>query len=194
MEYKIELINIEDIKEYERNPKLHPLLQIKKIRQSIEKFGFRFPILLNNKEERTIVAGHGRFLAAKELDYKQIPCFFADDMSEEQITAFRIIDNKVSESSYNSEFLMGELKQMEDEHLEILGLTKEDIESISINEEADIHKMSQSAPMFEYRLFFLNEDEFSHFIDLSTKAKEEFQANLSNSLIKLLEKEYGNKA
>ncbi len=64
---------------------------------SINEFGFRVPIIIDTKN--VIISGHTRFKAAKKIGMKDVPCIVATDLSEKQITAFRIIDNKVSEHS-----------------------------------------------------------------------------------------------
>jgi len=65
--------------------------------KSIQAFGFRVPIVINSKN--VIVAGHTRLLAAKELELEKVPCVIADDLTDEQVRAFRLVDNKTSEAS-----------------------------------------------------------------------------------------------
>lgn len=87
-------INIQDIKEYENNPRFNDNA-VDAVAKSIEEFGFKVPIILD--KNNIIVAGHTRLKAAKQLGLNIVPCLVADDLTEEQIKAFRLADNKVGE-------------------------------------------------------------------------------------------------
>lgn len=87
-------ININEIKEYENNPR-HNENAIEPVANSIKEFGFKVPIILD--KNNVIVAGHTRLKAAKRLGLDTVPCLIADDLTEEQINAFRLADNKVGE-------------------------------------------------------------------------------------------------
>lgn len=87
MEYKdLEIVykNIDELKPFKRNPKEHPEVQIKNIAKSIEKYGWRSPLLIN-MNTGDIIAGHGRVLAARRLGIDRIPCIDGSDMTEDQI-------------------------------------------------------------------------------------------------------------
>lgn len=103
-------INIEDIKPYAYNAKKHPTKQIQSIANSIKQFGFRQPVVIDENNE--IIIGHGRFEAAKKLDMKTIPCVKVDDLSEEQIKALRLVDNKTNESEWDMDLLNNELESI----------------------------------------------------------------------------------
>jgi len=90
---KIEYLRIEDIKEYENNIKKHPSFQIKRLSESIKEFGFNQPILID--ENNIILAGHGRYLAAKHLKLETIPTIKIDNLDDNKKRAYRIIDNKI---------------------------------------------------------------------------------------------------
>ena len=64
---------------------------------SIQQFGFKVPLVID--KDGTIVTGHTRLLAAKELGMEKVPCIVADDLTEDQVNAFRLADNKVAEAS-----------------------------------------------------------------------------------------------
>ena len=117
---KPEMISTNDIKPFDRNPKAHPQYQIDIIKKSITEFGFRNPLLLNNSKDKTIVTGHGRFLAAKELNIPQVPCVYADGLSDAQIRAFMIMDNKSSESGWENESLREIIESLKKEDYDIL--------------------------------------------------------------------------
>ena len=85
---------INDIKPYEKNPRKNDEA-VEYVAKSIREFGFKVPIVID--KNGIIVAGHTRHKAAKQLGLKTVPCIIADDLSEEQIKAFRLVDNKTSE-------------------------------------------------------------------------------------------------
>lgn len=93
---EIKYIPINDIKPYKNNPRLNEDA-IPYVMNSIKEFGFKNPIILD--KNNVIVAGHTRLESAKRLDMKEVPVIYADDLTEEQIKAFRLADNKVAEKS-----------------------------------------------------------------------------------------------
>ena len=93
-EMKIEYIPLEKIKPYENNPRINDDA-VKYVANSIKEFGFKVPIIID--ENNVIVAGHTRLKAAKKLGFEKVPCIRADDLTENQIKAFRLADNKVGE-------------------------------------------------------------------------------------------------
>lgn len=106
---EIKEINVSEIKAYSRNVKKHDEEQVKQIANSIKQFGFRQPVVIDKNNE--IVIGHGRVEAAKVLDYDTVPCILADDLTDEQIKALRIADNKLSEKAvWDNDALSEELK------------------------------------------------------------------------------------
>lgn len=110
----MEIINksIKDIKPYEKNPRKNKDA-VDYVAKSIEEFGFKNPIIIDRNN--TIVCGHTRLLAAKKLKLKEVPCIIADDLTEEQIKAFRLADNKVSEfAEWDFDLLNGELDNILD--------------------------------------------------------------------------------
>lgn len=105
-------VNINEIKEYENNPR-HNELAIEPVANSIENFGFKVPIIID--KDYVIVAGHTRILAAKKLGLEKVPCIIANDLTEEQIKAFRLADNKVGEiAEWDFEKLEEELMAIQD--------------------------------------------------------------------------------
>lgn len=105
-------INISDIKEYENNPRNNENA-IGPVANSIKEFGFKVPIILDR--DNVIVAGHTRIRAAKKLGLETVPCVIADDLTPEQIKAFRLADNKVGEiAEWDFTKLEEELKAIQD--------------------------------------------------------------------------------
>lgn len=91
---EIESIKIKDIKPYENNPRRNDGA-VEAVKASIREFGFKVPLVID--KNNVIVCGHTRYSACKELKINEIPCIRADDLTDDQIKAFRIADNKVSE-------------------------------------------------------------------------------------------------
>lgn len=80
---------------------------------SIQEFGFKVPIIID--ENNVIVAGHTRYRASQKLGLDEVPCIISDDLTEAQVKAFRIADNKVSEfATWDEELLAVELEQLSD--------------------------------------------------------------------------------
>ena len=86
---------------------------VDKVASSIREFGFKNPIFID--KNNVVVNGHTRLLASKKLGLKEVPCIVIDDLTDTQIKAFRIADNKTSEyAEWDEELLKLELEQLED--------------------------------------------------------------------------------
>lgn len=107
---KTEQVKVASLIPYPSNPKKHPDEQIALIAGSIKEFGFLVPLVID--AERGIVAGHGRYLAAKKLELIDVPCIRAEHLSPAQIKAFRIADNKSAESAWDEDLLKIELDDL----------------------------------------------------------------------------------
>ncbi len=106
------IMNIGDIIPYENNPRKNDKA-VDAVAASIKEFGFKVPVVIDS--ENVIVCGHTRYKAAKKLKLKDIPCVVADDLTEEQIKAFRLADNKVGElAEWDFDLLAGELDEIFD--------------------------------------------------------------------------------
>ena len=86
--------SITEITPYEKNPRKNDEA-VQYVANSIKEFGFKVPIVID--KNGVIVAGHTRYKAAQKLGIEKLPCVIADDLTEEQIKAFRLSDNKVGE-------------------------------------------------------------------------------------------------
>lgn len=101
---------LEEIKPYEKNPRNNEDA-VQYVANSIREFGFKVPIVID--KDGTIVAGHTRYKAAQELGLETVPCIIADDLTEQQIKAFRIADNKTADkATWDDEMLGDELKDI----------------------------------------------------------------------------------
>lgn len=105
MKLKIEYVDINSIKPYEKNAKLHPPEQIEQIKKSIEQFCMDDPIGIWKDE---IVEGHGRLIACKELGYKEVPIIRLDHLTDEERKAYTLAHNKLT---MNSDFDLGILQE-----------------------------------------------------------------------------------
>ena len=104
--------NIEDIIPYENNPRKNDKA-VDFVANSIREFGFKIPIIIDS--HNVVVCGHTRLKAAKKLGLKEVPCICADDLTDQQIKAFRIADNKVGElASWDEDLLTRELEDITD--------------------------------------------------------------------------------
>jgi hypothetical protein len=115
---------LEDLKPYKNNPKKHPPEQIKKIVNSIKEYGFKIPLVVDKKNQ--IIAGHGRYIAGKQLKLKILPCIIAEDLTQKQIRAFRIAENRTSISGWDYDALSKELEFLNknDFNLDLTGFDK----------------------------------------------------------------------
>lgn len=104
---------IKKLKPYQKNAKKHTKEQVEQIANSIQEFGFTQPVLID--KQNNVVAGHGRILGAKQAGYKQVPTLCLDDLTEEQIKAYRLADNKLNESAWDFNLLDEELSLVEED-------------------------------------------------------------------------------
>jgi site-specific DNA-methyltransferase (adenine-specific) len=132
---KIEIADITSIKPYENNPRKLKDAAIEKVAMSLKEYGFRQPIVVD--KDRIIVVGHTRYRASKKLGFKEVPITIADNLTPEQINAYRIADNRTAEESeWDNELLKMEIKELEakDFKLDLLGFNDEQLNDILFEE------------------------------------------------------------
>ena len=101
---------LDEIIPYEKNPR-HNDEAVEYVANSIKEFGFKVPIIIDRNN--VIVTGHTRLKASKKLGLKTVPCIIADDLTDEQIKAFRLADNAVAEfSDWDFNLLSDELDEL----------------------------------------------------------------------------------
>ena len=123
---KIEKIKIGEIKPYENNAKLHPAEQVEQIKKSILEFGNNDPIAID--ENNVIIEGHGRYLALKELGYKEIEVIRLNHLTEEQKRAYAIIHNKLTiDTGFDFNILGAELTYINEINMSDFGFEDEEI-------------------------------------------------------------------
>ena len=126
-------ISPQELTPYTKNAKIHPAEQVEHIANSIQQFGFRQPIVVD--ADNVVIIGHGRLLAAQKLGLEKVPVVKADDLTEAQIKALRLADNKTNESEWDLEFLDSELLELQgDINMEDFGF---DLENQDIARQID---------------------------------------------------------
>ena len=101
---------INELKPYEKNPRKNDSA-VDAVAESIKEFGFKNPVIID--KDGVIVAGHTRLKAAKKLGLEEVPTIMADDLSEEQVKAFRLADNKTAElAGWDFDLLSEELTEI----------------------------------------------------------------------------------
>lgn len=120
---QIKMLSIDDIVPYEHNPRRNDDA-VGSVSESIKQFGFKVPIIID--KTKTIVAGHTRYKAAKKLKMRTVPCIVADDLTDEQVRAFRLADNRVSElAEWDFDLLDAELENILDIDMSDFGFADE---------------------------------------------------------------------
>lgn len=121
---------LSDVKPYFKNAKEHKEKQIKQVAASIKEFGFNQPLVVD--KDGVLIVGHGRYLAAQALGLQTVPVLEVD-LDHERASAYRLADNKLNESPWDMEIVIGELKELSEQMLDLTGFdenlileTKED--------------------------------------------------------------------
>lgn len=102
---------ISELQPYKLNAKRHPRAQVDGLAESIRRFGFTQPVVID--KEGTIIIGHGRVEAAKKADLTAVPCVVRDDLTADQVRALRLIDNRIAETGWDENLLRQDLKALE---------------------------------------------------------------------------------
>lgn len=166
----IEKINIEDIKEYENNAKIHTPEQIEQIKKSIKEFGNNDPIAID--ENNVIIEGHGRYQALQELGYKEVEVIRLNHLSEEQKKAYMLVHNKLTmNTDFDFELLSEELNNILDIDMNDFGfefsieeLEPDDLEK---EEEEKEDKFIVKVTFDTYQDWLDKEDEFRKLVENS---------------------------
>lgn len=125
----MEIVNkkLDELREYENNPRNNDNA-VAAVAASIKEFGFKVPIVID--AAGVIIAGHTRAKAAAQLGLATVPCIVADDLTEEQIRAFRLADNKTGElAGWDFDKLNAELEELQGMDMSAFGfITSEDVD------------------------------------------------------------------
>ena len=141
---KITEKRLEDIRPYDNNPRLNDKA-VPAVAESLKEFGWQQPIVIDR--DGVIVAGHTRYKAALELGWKTAPCKYADELTPEQVNAYRLADNKTAElAEWDAEKMAEELAKCADFDMSAFGfdmseLTQdEDVEVTDDEYDVQIHE------------------------------------------------------
>ncbi len=139
--------NIAEIKPYENNPR-HNESAIDAVASSIKEFGWKQPLVID--KGNVIVVGHTRWLAAKKLGLNEVPCLIASDLTDDQIAAYRLADNKTNElATWDFEKLKTELESISDIDMSQFGFEEleaslDDVKDDEFDEQGAISETSYS--------------------------------------------------
>lgn len=148
--------NIKELKPYKKNAKKHSKEQVEQIANSIKEFGFTQPVIID--KNNCVVAGHGRILGAKKAGLKQVPTVTLEELTEEQIKAYRLVDNKLNESEWDFSLLDEELGILSDDiDMELFGfdtdMSDEELEKkkieFEIKEKYEVHIICKDEKQME---------------------------------------------
>lgn len=128
---------IKDLKPYKKNAKKHNKEQVEQIANSIKEFGFTQPVIVDKNNE--VVAGHGRILGAKKAGLKSVPTVCLEELTEEQIKAYRLVDNKLNESEWDYSLLDEELENLtEDIDMDLFGFDTRSLKDLFEEESKEV--------------------------------------------------------
>lgn len=145
---------------YENNPRFNENA-IEYVANSIKEFGFKVPVVID--KNNVIVCGHTRVKACERLGIKSVPCVVADDLTEEQIKAFRLADNKTAEiAEWDFEMLNFEIDELKNFDMERFGFNFDEEEKPQTEKERKLQKMELKAfEHYDYIVFvFDNQHDF----------------------------------
>lgn len=156
MSIEVKTFKTSEIKPYENNPRNNDDA-IDPVMESIKQFGFKVPIIID--KNNVVVAGHTRLKAALKLKLDEVPCIIADDLTEEQINAFRLADNKVSEfATWDFELLDIELDNIAID-MSTFGFLNIDILDDELEKQMEYLTQDTKIKKHIVKLTFMNEDE-----------------------------------
>ena len=170
----IQYLSLDKIKPYENNPRINEGA-VDKVANSIEKFGFKNPIILD--KNNVIIAGHTRYKASQKLGLKEVPVIIAKDLSEEQAKAYRLADNKTNEfAEWDENKLNAELFDlMESFKMEEFGFEFDDLNSDDYGTDFDLPDGEKSE--IEQMTFTLHKDQAEFIRNALEYAKKNGFAN-----------------
>ncbi len=120
---EIKQTKIKDIKTYKKNAKKHSKKQIEQVANSIKRFGFAQPLVIDKNNE--IIIGHCRLEASKKLGLTEVPTLKMESLSDEEVKALRLADNKLNESPWDMDLVIEELKGLSDEMIDLIGFDRD---------------------------------------------------------------------
>jgi len=119
----IQNIKLSHIKPYQSNAKKHDKKQITQVANSIKRFGWAQPLVID--KDNNLIIGHARLEAAKQLGLTDVPVLMMENLTEKEVIALRLADNKLNESAWDMKLVIPELKMLDLETLELTGFDKD---------------------------------------------------------------------
>ena len=173
---KIDYVNIDEIKPYENNAKLHPAEQVEQIKQSIKEFGFNDPIAID--ENNVIIEGHGRYIACKELDIKEVPIIRLEDLDDEHKRAYMLVHNKLTmNTDFDIELLIEEL-----DNIFNIDMSKFDFEIEDINMD-ELDSEEEEKKKVNISIIIDNYSDYESIKERLENLAEEINANINMKMI-----------
>lgn len=158
---KVQNMNIEDVKPYENNQRNNDN-GVDAVANSIKEFGWQQPIVVD--KDNVIIVGHTRYKAAKKLKLAQVPVLVADNLSDEQVKAYRLADNKTGEiTDWDMGLLDDELNDILDIDMSNFGFKNDEanVDDIDLSDEIE--------ERFELKVECQGENELSQLFDRLSK-------------------------
>ena len=152
-ELNIKYRPIKELKPYKKNAKKHNKEQVEQIANSIKEFGFTQPVIIDKHD--CVVAGHGRILGAKKAGLKQVPTVCLDELTEEQIKAYRLVDNKLNESEWDYSLLDEEIEQLTNMNMDLFGFD----EVVELTKDYEAKKKVEFEIKEKYEVHIICKDE-----------------------------------
>lgn len=141
----IRSIRTEQIKPYSKNAKKHDKKQIQAVANSIERFGWVQPLVVDKDDN--LIIGHCRLDAAKMLGLSEVPVLKIENLTEEEVKALRLADNKLNESPWDMDLVIDELKDISPDLIDFTGFDRGLIAGIT-DEELDKYTKKINAPIY----------------------------------------------
>ena len=130
---QVKEIALSELKMYENNPRNNDQA-VDQVAESIREFGFKVPMVVD--KDNVIVCGHTRYKACLKLGIETVPCVIADDLTPDQIKAFRLADNKTGElATWDWDMLQEELKEIENIDMTGFGFELPELEAEEVEED-----------------------------------------------------------
>lgn len=158
---KVQKMKISEVKPYDKNPRNNDN-GVDAVANSVKEFGWQQPIVVD--KNNVIIVGHTRYKAAKKLGMKEVPVVVADNLTDEQVKAYRLADNKTGElTTWDTDLIDDELNDILDIDMNNFGFE---------NDEADVDDIDLSDEIeerFELKVECQGENELSQLFDRLSK-------------------------
>lgn len=167
--------SVSDLKMYDNNPRRNDT-SVDAVVDSIKQFGFKVPLVIDKNNE--IITGHTRYKACLKLGIEKVPCIVADDLSEEQVKAFRLVDNKTSElSGWDWDKLVEELNDIKDIDMTVFDfvINNDYIDSFFNEEEKEVKGVAVEEGEFSFLVVAKNNVERDKLISFLKKQNLQYE-------------------